>query len=146
MLGVAPEQRRQSRAQLPLTAKVLPCKRTGVPRIAYLRDINILGVFLYCDLDVRVGAELRVELAPTTAKPGLTVNCEAKVVRIERSAMNGLTGVALEFQGFVVEERSEHPQDDVTTPFVNWTVNMVEQKFARRRELQVHASRVQGAA
>jgi hypothetical protein len=126
--------------------KVLPDTKSSAPRITYLRDINILGAFFYCDLDVQIGAELRVQLAPTTAVPRLNVNCEAKVVRIERSAMNGLPGIAVRFERFAVEEPREHAQDHAAIPFLNWTVNMMEQNFARRRELQVHASRVQGTA
>jgi hypothetical protein len=60
--------------------------------------------------------------------------------------MNGLPGLAVQFQGFVIEEPSQPAQDHAATPFLDWTVDMVEQQFARRRELQVHASRVQGAA
>jgi hypothetical protein len=146
MLGVLPEQRRQSRAQLPVAAKVFHAKDTTAPHIAYLRDINILGAFFYCDLDVSIGDQVLVELDPNLQTPSLNVNCEANVVRVEESGMNGMPGIAVEFHRFVVQEPSEPTYDPTPKPFVQWTVDMVEQKFARRRDLQLHADRIQGAA
>jgi hypothetical protein len=144
MLGVLPEQRRQSRAQLPVAARVFRSNDKTAPHVAYLRDINILGAFFYCALDVSIGDQVLVELDPNLQTPSLNVNCEANVVRVEESGMNGMPGIAVEFHRFVVEEPSQPAYDP--KPFVQWTVDMVEQKFARRRELQLHADRIQGAA
>jgi hypothetical protein len=143
MLGALPEQRRQSRVQLPLSARVIDLNGKAEPHTAHLRDLNILGAFFYSDLQVAVGDAVRVALTPSI--PDLNVNCEARVVRVEQSALNGLTGVAVQFHDFVVQE-PEGSADEVLKPTAKWTASMVDKKFARRPELQSCAERIQGAA
>lgn len=146
MTGAVPDQRRQSRAQLPVSAKVFPARGEASAHIAHLRDVNVLGAFFYSDLEVAVGDPLVVELAPTSGLPYLNVNCEAVVVRVEEPGLNGLGGIAVEFHNFMVADPHESVRDHVSQPFVSWAVNMVDQKFARRPELEICASRIQGAA
>ena len=93
-----------------------------------------------------MGESLEVELSPLHGNPQLNVNCEARVVRVEESGMNGLTGIAVEFHHFDVEEPGKSQDDHLTRPFLRWTVDMVDEMFARRPELQTYASRIQGAA
>ena len=146
MLGVLPDQRRQSRVQLWVSARVSPNYKKAEGRVAFVRDANVLGAFLYCDLKVAVGESVKVELRPLHGNRQLALNCAAKVVRVEESAINRLSGVALEFHDFEVPE----PEKTITTtpgaPFIGWTVDMVDKMFTRRPELQTHASRIRGAA
>lgn len=146
MLGVVPEQRRQSRVHLPVSAKVCRSSERSKAdtRIAYVRDANIRGAFFYCDLQVNVGDSLQVELAPAAAHHN--VNCEANVVRVEESALNGLTGIAVEFHDFVIQDPEKSNDDQISKPFTGWSVDMIEKKFARRPELKMYAARIQGAA
>lgn len=146
LTGAVPDQRRQSRAQLPVSAKVFHAPGTPTARTAHLRDVNILGAFFYSDLEVEVGDSLLVEIAPSSGIPYLNVNCEAIVVRVEEPGLNGLAGIAVEFHNFMVAEPHETAGDHASQPFVSWAVEMVDQKFARRPELEICASRIQGAA
>ena len=143
MLGALPEQRRQSRVQLPVSAQVYELNGKASPHTAHLRDLNILGAFFYSDLEVGIGDAVRVALTP--AVPNLNVDCEAWVVRVEKSALNGLSGVAVEFHDFIVQE-PEASADQTTKSFAKWPVDVVDRKFARRPELKTYAARIQGAA
>jgi PilZ domain len=147
MLGVVPEQRRQSRVHLPVSAKVCRSSERSKAdaRIAYVRDANIRGAFFYCDLQVSVGDSLQVELSPA-ANAHHNVNCEANVVRVEESALNGLTGIAVEFYDFVIQGSEKSNDGQISKPFTGWSADMVEKKFARRPELKMYAARIQGAA
>lgn len=146
MLGVLPEQRRQSRAQLPVSAKVFRTEDKAAPHTAYLRDINILGAFFYSDLELKIGDKVLVELDPKSQMASLNVNCEANVVRVEEPEINGLHGIAVQFQGFVVQEPTQPVYHAMAKPFLSWTADMVDEKFARRHELQGNADHIQGAA
>jgi hypothetical protein len=110
--------------------------------LAFVRDANIRGAFFYCDLQVLVGEVLNLHLATAHDVTGLPVNCEASVVRVEKSALNDLTGIAVEFHRFEVEEPasvSDHALSD-------WSAERFERVFARRLELETCAFRIQGAA
>lgn len=145
MLDALPDQRRQPRVQLPVAAHVFKSERKTDSRLVYMRDINVLGAFLFCDLKVRVGETLHVELKPAQGNQHLDLECEARVVRVEECPTQGVTGIAVEFHDFKLEEPGEN-NDDTTTPFVHWSLKMVDQMFARRPELESFASRIQGAA
>jgi len=143
--GAAPERRRQPRIHLPVLAHVSRSTSESDSRLAYMRDANIRGAFFYCDLQVAVGETLHVRLAAAQARIGLDVNCEASVVRVEKSAHNDLTGIAVEFHRFEVEDPTSAP-DYATGSLVTWTVEKFDRMFARRLELEKCAFRIQGAA
>jgi hypothetical protein len=145
MLGALPDQRRQHRVQLPVAAHVFKPERTTDSSLAYMRDINVLGAFLFCDLKVKVGETVQLELKPAEGNHLLNLDCEARVVRVEECPKQGVSGIAVEFHGFKAEEPCEN-NDDATKPFLHWSLKMVDQMFARRPELQSFASRIQGAA
>ena len=138
------EQRRQARAQLALRARIGQLEEGTVPRTAFIRDANIRGAFFYCDMQATIGQIVRVELACPNAQTRLRLSCEAKVVRVESSPA-ALSGIAVEFLGFEVQEPYEQ-KTQAPISFVDWSVAMVEQRFARRPELQMYAARIQGAA
>jgi len=144
--GALREQRRQSRSHLLLSAQVFRAEQEADACDVRIRDINILGAFLYCDFDVTVGEMLWVELTPVQSKSPMAVNCEARVIRVEKAAMQGMTGIAVEFNNFVVQSPNESSNDYVNKPVMNWTVERIDQSFARRPEFQAYASRIQGAA
>ena len=145
MLGALPDQRRQPRVQLAVAAHVFKLERKTDSRLAYMRDINGLGAFLFCDLKVTVGETVRIKLKPAGGNQHPNLDCEAKVVRVEECPTQGVTGIAVEFHHYKVEEPGEN-NDDTTRSFVHWSLKMVDQMFARRPELESFASRIQGAA
>jgi PilZ domain-containing protein len=144
-LSPAPERRRQPRVHLSVLAHVSRSNSEGDSRLAYMRDANVRGAFFYCDLRVDVGDTLHVRLVSTHAIAGLDVNCEASVVRVEKSDITDLTGVAVEFQRFEVEDPA-HACDPATNSLISWTAEKFDRMFARRPELEKCAFRIQGAA
>src|SRR5690348_12461088 len=145
-LGSAPERRRQPRVHLSVLARVSRSTSESDSRLAYMRDANIRGAFFYCDLQVAVGDTLHVRLAPAVqATAGIDVNCEATVVRVEKSDISDLTGVAVEFHRFEIEDPAR-ACDPATDSLIAWTVEKFDRMFARRRELEKCAFRIQGAA
>ena len=46
----------------------------------------------------------------------------------------------------VPEDKHYCTDDAVVSPFLNWPIDMMEQMFARRPELETYAWRIQGAA
>jgi hypothetical protein len=143
-VDLALERRRQARAQLPISLRVSRQGRKAEYQLVSTRDANVRGAFFYSDMEVEIGETLDVEVASRQALAKLNVNCEARVVRVEECGIDGLTGVAVQFDGFRAEEPAW--QEDPTRPFVRWSVEMVERMFARRPELEICASRIQGAA
>ena len=109
-----------------------------------MRDANIRGAFFYCDLQVVVGDTVHVRLAPAQAM-ALDVNCEATVVRVEKSDTTDLVGVAVEFHRFEVEDPAR-VSADATNSLITWTAEKFDRLFARRLELEKCAFRIQGAA
>ena len=143
--GAMAERRKQPRVQLPISLRVARGCEEADSQLVSMRDANVRGAFFYSDLEITVGETLCVQVAPEQAISRLNVNCEARVVRVEESGINGLNGVAVQFGGFEVDDPASR-EDDSTRPFIGWTVDMVEQMFARRPELETCASRIQGAA
>jgi len=144
-LGAAPERRRQPRVHLSVLARVSRSTAESDSRLAYVRDANIRGAFFFCDLQVAVGDTLHVRLTPAQATAGLDVHCEASVVRVEKSGMSDLAGVAVEFHRFEVEEPAR-ASADATNSLITWSGEKFDRTFARRPELERCAFRIQGAA
>jgi hypothetical protein len=144
--GVPPDMRRRSRAHLPLSAQVFRADHKALSQPADIRDINILGAFLYCEFAATVGEVVWVELTPVQSSVPVILKCEGRVVRVEGRASNGLLGIAVEFNDFVAQQPNESTRDYASGPVTHWTVDMIDRKFARRPEFQAYASRIQGAA
>jgi len=144
-LGAAPERRRQPRVHLSVLARVSRSTAESDSRLAYVRDANIRGAFFFCDLQVAVGDTLHVRLTPAQATAGLDVHCEASVVRVEKSGMSDLAGVAVEFHRFEVEEPAR-ASADATNSLITSSGEKFDRTFARRPELERCAFRIQGAA
>lgn len=138
------ERRRQPRLYLPASARVSRSGAANDVRLAYMRDANIRGAFFFCDLNVMLGETLQVHLAPQAAAK-LIVNCEASVVRVERPVRKGLTGIAVEFHRFEVED-PKSAQDSLVSSFTDWDADTFARMFAQRLKLETCAFRVQGAA
>ncbi|PYX98683.1 MAG: hypothetical protein DMG62_08500 [Acidobacteria bacterium] len=143
-VGIDWERRRQPRLYLPVSVRVSCLSSVSDSRIAVMRDANICGAFFFCDLDVAIGQTVYIQLASQQAKSRLTVNCEASVVRVEKPAVNGLTGVAVEFYRFEVEDPA-HASAPLG-PLADWSVDSFDRMFAQRLELETCAFRIQGAA
>jgi len=144
-LGAAPERRRQPRVHLSVLARVSRSNPESESRLAYMRDANIRGAFFYCDLPVAVGDALQLRLAPSQAMGPLYVNCEASVVRVEKTTIEDWIGVAVEFHHFEVEQPSTSLAL-ATDSSASWAVEKFDRMFARRLELEKCAFRIQGAA
>jgi hypothetical protein len=146
MLGVLPEERRQSRAKLAVSAEVSRISGEESVRTAHVRDINILGAFFYCALELRVGEAIRLDITSSHLDPQLTISCAARIVRVETSAIHGVSGFAAEFCHFMAHETSASVEARRDRSFISWSVSMVEQMFNTRPELAMCAARIQGAA
>lgn len=141
-LGVGLERRQQPRVYLPVSIRVSSSNAVSDSRLAYMRDTNIRGAFFFCDLQVTVGETLYVHLAPELARSKLAVNCEASVVRVEKPALNGLTGIAVEFHRFEAEDPTRAPVPLTS----NWNLERFDRMFSHRLELEPCALRTHGAA
>lgn len=138
MRCVLAEQRRCSRIHLPIQATVVFPELDTETHVAFLRDVNMLGAFCYCNLSPSVGqhAKLILELADDGQQ--MRASCEGAVVRVEKSAPGAATGVAIEFtlyQVTRVPQPKEPQQCQVDAPFISWTVEMVERIFAKSTQL-----------
>jgi len=142
--GTAMERRRQPRVYLPVSARVSHSHSVSDSRLAYMRDANIRGAFFFCDLQVAVGDALYVHLAPQAAKE-LIVSCEANVVRVERPALNGPTGIAVEFHRFEIEDPTS-AREPFWSSLPDWSADAFQRMFSQRLELETCAFRIQGAA
>lgn len=129
-----PEQRRCSRVHLPIQSAVVFQELGTDPRLAFLRDLSMLGAFCYCSLSPTVGHHARLILELSENGQQMRASCEGIVVRVEKSAPGAATGVAIEFTGYGITRASQTKeprkrQNDA--PFINWTVEMVERIFAK---------------
>lgn len=141
--GASLERRRQPRVYIPVSACVSRSNSARDSHLACLRDANIRGAFFYCDIDVTIGETLYVHLATAEARGKFQVNCEASVVRVEKSAAHGLTGIAVEFHRFEIEDPNS-AREPLVSP--HWGADNFQRMFAQRPELERCAFRIQGAA
>ena len=143
--GASLERRRQPRVYLPVSVCVSRSISTRDSHLACMRDANIRGAFFYCDMEVSVGEVLFVQLATAEARGKFQVNCEASVVRVEKSAADGLTGIAVEFHRFEIEDPTS-VREPLDSSLLNWGAENFQRMFAQRLELERCAFRIQGAA
>jgi PilZ domain len=133
-----PEQRRYFRIHLPIRAVAIFRDWSIEPQTAFLRDINMLGAFFYCEQRPSIGHNTRLEFALPEQGEQVTATCEGRVVRVEDSGPEGAIGVAIEFVRYELERPSkrEHAGQPLQrTPFIGWTVEMVERMFEKSSEL-----------
>ena len=128
-----PEQRRFARVQVPISATVVCPELGDESHVALVDDLNILGAFLYCNLDVQLGQTLVVRfIFPDGSR---TLVCEAIVVRVERPDPTGPSGIAVQLVRYDLERQSFSAAElncmaeRSAKPFIGWTVEMVEQLF-----------------
>lgn len=142
-----PEQRRSSRTQLPVRAVAIFPALDSEPQTALLRDINMLGAFFYCKHVAEIGTDVMLNFViPNYGQP-MHVLCEGVVVRVEAGAPQAATGVAVQFSKYeVVESRRLLDDRAQHASSLGWSMQMVEDMFARRPELERFACRIQGAA
>lgn len=133
-----PEQRRYFRIHLPIQAVAI-FRDWGIgPQSALLRDINMLGAFFYCKQRPSLGHNTRLEFALPEQGEQITATCEGRVVRVEDSGLEGAIGVAIELVRYELERppKQEHAGQLLQrTPFIGWTVEMVERMFEKSSEL-----------
>ena len=132
-----PEQRRCSRLHLPIRATVVFPASSAEPQIAFLRDVNMLGAFFYCRHKASVGQTARLEFGfPDDAGP-INAICEGAILRVEEFASGAAIGVAIEFTRYELTRpmRAEQVQAQYEhTPFIAWTVDIVERMFAKSEQ------------
>ena len=143
--GTVLERRRQPRVYLPVSVCVSRSKSACDSHFAYMRDANIRGAFFYCDMEVTVGETLFVQLASVEARAKFAVNCEARVVRVEKPAAHGNSGIAVEFYRFEVEDPAS-AREPLTSRLPNLGIDNFQRMFTQRQELEKCAFRIQGAA
>lgn len=142
-----PEQRRSSRIQLPVRAMAVFPAFDSEPQTALLRDINMLGAFFYCKHIAEIGGTVRLNFVIPNHGHPMHIVCEGVVVRVEAGAPLAATGMAVQFSKYeVVESRCSLDYQAQRTSYLGWSMQMVEEMFARRPELEHFASRIQGAA
>jgi len=142
--GAFLERRRQPRVYLPVSACISRSNSVRDSHLAYMRDANIRGAFFYCDMEVSVGETVYVHLAAAKARGKFPVNCEASVVRVERSAANRLTGIAVEFHRFEIEDPTS-AREPLASSMTNWG-DALQRMFAHRLEWERCAFCAQGVA
>ena len=134
-----PEQRRFARVQVPISATVICPELGDESHVALVEDLNILGAFLYCNLDIQLDQTVIVRfMFPDGSR---TLVCEAVVVRVERPNPTGPAGIAVQLVRYDLERQAFHAGlssaiEDSAKPFIGWTVEMVEQLFHAQAEVQ----------
>ena len=140
MRCLLPEQRRCSRVHLPIRATAVFPASSAEPRVAFLRDVNMLGAFFYCRHKAFVSQTARLEFAFSDEGGEINAICEGTILRVEESAPGAAIGVAIEFTRYELTRpmRAEqiHPQEE-HKPFIGWAVDIVEQMFARSGQLYI---------
>ena len=138
MRCVLPEQRRCSRIHLPIRATAIFSNSSAEPQNAFLRDVNMLGAFFYCRLKPKVGQTARLDFALPEAGDHTKAICEGTIQRVEEFVPGAAIGVAIEFTRYEltrpVKLEEVQPQEE-HTPFIGWTVEMVERMFAKSGQL-----------
>ena len=136
-----PEQRRFARVHVPISATVV-CPDLGAEsHVALVEDLNILGAYFYCNLEVQIGQTLVVRfMFPDGAR---SLICEAVVVRVEKPNPTGPSGIAVQLLRYDLERGSfqvdaNSTVSDSEKPFIGWTVEMVEQMFESKIQSQRH--------
>lgn len=137
MRAVLPEQRRQARVHMPISARVRFDAQTQHP--AFLRDMNLLGAFFYCNQPPVRGGDVVLEFAMLEGDREIKVSSRGMVVRIEKPTRNGgAVGVAIEFDRLDMGKNATTParKAQLDKPFIHWTVEMVERLFTTDPELR----------
>jgi len=134
MSCVQPEQRRCSRVHVPIRA-IAVFRDLGLgPQTAFLRDMNMLGAFLYCRQRPSVGDNATLEFALPEQGEQIKAICVGTVVRVEDFAPGAAIGIAIEFTRYELarpaklEQAREQLQN---APFIGWTVEVVERMFEK---------------
>ena len=135
-----PEQRRSSRVHLPIRATVVFPVSGAAAQTAFLRDVNMLGAFFYCRQKASVGQTVRLEFGLPDDAGTITAICEGAILRVEESAPGAAIGIAVEFTRCELTrpKRAEQvPAQEEQTPFIAWTVDVVERIFVKSQQLRI---------
>ena len=135
-----PEQRRCSRVHLPIRATLVFPASGAEAQIAFLRDVNMLGAFFYCRQKASVGQTARLEFGLPDNAGTIKAICEGAILRVEESAPGAAIGIAIEFTRYELTRpmRAEQVRaQEEHTPFIAWTVDVVERMFVKSQELRI---------
>jgi hypothetical protein len=138
MRCVLQEQRKCPRIHLPIRATVVFRDPDIHSQTAFLRDFNMLGAFLHCRQAPRIGQSAKLDFALLEKGAQIKAICEGLVVRVEEFEPAAFVGVAVEFSSYQLErpQKAEQTgQQFQNTPFIGWTVEMVERIFERSDHL-----------
>lgn len=141
MRCVVPEQRRYFRVHLPIQASAI-FRDLREPQNAFLRDINMLGAFFYCKHKPQIGQNAKLQFALPGEIDNMEATCEGRVVRVEESGPETAIGVAIVFANYNLTRpsKAKHAGQQLhSTPFIAWTVQMVERAFEKLSQL-THSS------
>lgn len=90
------DQRRSClRVHLTIPAEVV-C-HSGDHRTALVRDISTSGAFIYSNFTPELDSEIVVDFVFPVVEKRMRITCDGKVVRVEKSASGGATGIAMQF-------------------------------------------------
>lgn len=134
MRCLLPEQRRCSRVHLPIRATVVFPDSSDERQTAFLRDVNMLGAFIYCKHKPSIGRTAKLDFALPEASGHARAICEGAIMRVEEFAPGAAIGVAIEFTRYELAQPVKVEQvqsSEEHTPFIGWTVEMVERMFAK---------------
>lgn len=88
------EQRVSMRRRVNVCGEVV-CPEPDCPKhLALIRDVSATGIFLYCNLDPVLGADLAVAFTMPGAEGYVEVLCQGKVIRREEYPAGAATGIA----------------------------------------------------
>ena len=130
------EQREHSRAQLPIRALAIFPQTGGIAQTALLHDINMLGALFYCNESPHVDEPVILEFSIGEAGNKTGITCEGVVARVDEPTSGFAIGVAMRFTHYELRtqwHRLRYTTEPGDTPFINWTVDMVERMFRKKR-------------
>ena len=90
-------ERRYSRVQLPVAAKISCEALDRFEESAYLRDISAGGAFFYIDREIPPGSFVKMDFGVPVVGTNVIVRSEGTVVRVEEKALGEKKGVAVQF-------------------------------------------------
>jgi PilZ domain len=92
------DQRRSSlRVQMAIPAGITCPDKSEPPHTALVRDVSFSGAFVYSDFAPEVASNIVIDFVFPVVERRMRVTCRGVVVRVEKSAKGGATGIAMLF-------------------------------------------------
>jgi hypothetical protein len=97
----------------------------------------MLGAFVYCKHKPAIGSTARLDFVLPDGGGQTRAICEGSVLRVEEFAPGAAIGVAIEFTRYELIQPAKAEQVQPSqehTPFIGWTVEVVERIFAKSEQ------------